>query len=360
MCLEAEGWPKTTGTLGRSALGSRCPAASHRQCASAGRIHSPGHGNVTNWQNITRFIGNSSDKSAIFHSNVKLPESQRVLYFSAGVPFPGFTFGKMPKFIKDHVQQLQVTGKPSSKMFPSTSTLPRLLTRPANTFSSEVFPAPEGPINAQTSPPFIEPLMSFRMFFLSLPISTVIFTDRHEKLESFFPSSSASGDTAVAIVWSKAEATRSRTGKMPWRVWETLPNAAGHADPAQTVMVVSLRLHLLACGSQHVRYILENTHEQKCCGCGSKSTLDFNQDSCWMYVYMHIFVICHKRFWSIPNVNSKAIRAPGQASAGERSHPSFMLRNGAWRSCNSHVERCEPWSKDGIGGYDMLWSSDHH
>ena len=29
-----------------------------------------------------------------------------------------------------------------------------------------------------------------------------------------------------------------------------------------------------------------------------------------------------------------------------------MLRNGAWRSCNSHVERCEPWSKDGIGEYD--------
>ena len=117
------------------------------------------------------------------------------------------------KIIKNHVQQLQVTGKPSSKMFPSTCTLPRVLTRPANTFSSEVLPAPEGPINAHTSPPLSEPLMSFRMVFFCLPISTVICTDRHEKLEPFFPSSRISGDTAFAIAWSKDKATRSRTGR---------------------------------------------------------------------------------------------------------------------------------------------------
>ena len=59
-----------------------------------------------------------------------------------------------------------------------------------------------------------------------------------------------------------------------------------------------------------------------------------------------------RRQWMTRWLTCAPIRAPGQASAGERSHPSFMLRNGAWRSCNSHVERCEPWSKDGIGEYD--------
>ena len=80
-----------------------------------------------------------------------------------------------------------------------------------------------------------------------------------------------------------------------------------------------------------------------------------------MYVYPYLSFVINgfdpspmsiRRQWMTRWLTCAPIRAPGQASAGERSHPSFMLRNGAWRSCNSHVERCEPWSKDGIGEYD--------
>ncbi|CAK0841555.1 unnamed protein product [Prorocentrum cordatum] len=108
---------------------------------------------------------------------------------------------------------------PPSRMSPRTVCLPSLVrTRPARTFSSDVLPDPEGPISAQTSPPFSWPLMLLRISFSPLRVTTVYPTLCHVKsAPNFFegepPALTAGGSSAMAerrVPAAGAERARAR------------------------------------------------------------------------------------------------------------------------------------------------------